>query len=531
LQGILRIMTRVRLTIQAAAAWIRTCFHTFVFAAYPVLLVMGANAGIVPLDGRVLARSVAVSIVTTLLLLLALRLVVPDLRARAAWLSFVCIAFMLYPAVGGTSMSPVLASVYTASSVAFATAVVRPWKVRTRRSAALNAGAVLVLGVNLYTFAPAFWHRAAWRPAADALIASVAASPGTVAPEPRGDIYYIVLDAFGRPDVLENRYGLDLAPFVAALRSRGFDVPERSQSNYSQTFLSLASSLNLSYLDPVAAAMADSNDRRVLHYLIQNNALMKLARRAGYRVIAIGSDYEATDRIAEADVCHCEQFGLHEVEATAVSLTPLRALPIERWTYGAHRRKVEASFQHLIDSSRLAGPKLVFAHILAPHPPFVFGADGGTVSNDTRIFSLADGDQPAGSPEEYAAGYRDQAAFVARRMLDVIDAILARPGPPPAIVVHGDHGPGARREWSDFRGDSGHESMGILAAYLFPANRRPVLPPTITPVNALRLVANRQLGTVLPMLPDVSYASTWKQPFQFEPISPAVPTTAKRNPN
>jgi hypothetical protein len=301
-------------------------------------------------------------------------------------------------------------------------------------------------------------------------------------------------------------------------------VPRRAQSNYAQTYLSLASSLNLSYLDPVVATMADSTDRRVLAHLIQKNALMSLARRAGYRVVAIGSDYGATERMDNADLCHCTQFGLHEIEATALNLTPLRALPITRWTYGAHRRKIESSFGRLREMRRPPGgePTLVFAHLVAPHPPFVFGPGGVPIEDRARLFAFHDGKEHFGSDDEYATGYRNQADYIATQALTAVDAILSSPGPSPVIVIQGDHGPGSISQWESLRGERGRDRLAILAAYRLPGSDPDAIPDHITPVNGLRLVANRYLGTDLPALPDTSYASTWDQPYRFEVIGSEV---------
>ena len=497
-------------------------FHTFVFAAYPLLIVLGANAGVLPMHWSVLFRALAVVLAATAVLLVAIKPLIPDLAARSSFLSFTFIAFNLYAGVGGTSVRPWHAAAYALISIGFALLMVRPWKARQHKTGLLNLGAVAVLLFYGYAITPAFTDRQEWKPAADALIERAAASPPPGATGQRPDIYYVILDGFGRPDILKSRYNLDLDEFVAGLKARGFDVPARAQSNYAQTFLSIGSSLNLSYLDAVATA-EESSDRRVLDYLIQNNALMKLARRAGYRVLAIGSDYAATEQLMSADYCHCEQFGLHEVEATAINLTPLRALPLNGWTYGGHRRKIEASLRHLREISSESGPKLVFAHLLSPHPPFVFRADGSAPDHGARMYNFLDGSQYPGSTEQYAAGYRGQAQFVAQQVLAAIDTILSRPGPKPVIVVHGDHGPGSTWAWDDLRGDKGRERMSIFSAYHLPADRPEPLAEDITPVNGLRIVANRYLGTSLPALPNVSFTSTWKQPFKFERLdAPAI---------
>jgi hypothetical protein len=118
-----------RPSLRAAGAWIGTTFHSFVFAAYPVLIVMGANAGVVPLDGSVLVRSIAVTTIVTSLVLRALKPFVPDLANRAALVTFVFIAFMLYPVAGGTSLHPGLAAAWALSSIAVSLFTIKPWNV------------------------------------------------------------------------------------------------------------------------------------------------------------------------------------------------------------------------------------------------------------------------------------------------------------------------------------------------------------------------------------------------------------------
>ena len=66
---------------------------------------------------------------------------------------------------------------------------------------------------------------------------------------PYPDIYYIILDAYARSDMLKSIYSTDNSGFLRDLEGMGFSVPSRAKSNYSQTYLSMASSLNLNYLD------------------------------------------------------------------------------------------------------------------------------------------------------------------------------------------------------------------------------------------------------------------------------------------
>ena len=66
--------------------------------------------------------------------------------------------------------------------------------------------------------------------------------------KPAPDVYYIILDAYSRDDILDEVYDYDNSSFLNELTNLGFYVARCSQSNYAQTQLSLASALNLDYI-------------------------------------------------------------------------------------------------------------------------------------------------------------------------------------------------------------------------------------------------------------------------------------------
>jgi hypothetical protein len=108
--------------------------------------------------------------------------------------------------------------------------------------------------------------------------------------------------------------------------------------------------------------------------------------------------------------------------------------------YPAHRERVLFSFDQLGKVAKQPGPKFVFAHILSPHPPFVFDAQGRPIQ-PTRSYSIGDGDDYRGSWEEYRQGYAGQVQFVDQKIEQTIDRILSNRQAP--IIIQGDH---ARRE-------------------------------------------------------------------------------------
>lgn len=120
------------------------------------------------------------------------------------------------------------------------------------------------------------------------------ASPSTDAALP--NIYYIIVDGYGRSDVLKDLYGADNSDFITFLERRGFFVATDARSNYSKTILSLASSLNMRYLDDVVQTQGvESTNRQPLIHMIQDSEVRRTLEAAGYRTVGFETGYPPTE--------------------------------------------------------------------------------------------------------------------------------------------------------------------------------------------------------------------------------------------
>ncbi len=508
---------------------VKTVGHSFVFASLPILMVVAVNIGDTPPERGFTSALVCAWGLAASAMFFS-RIFGGSLAARSAWLSALIILLSSYSTIlqgfpgsraGMLHEHPAFAGGYAAAAIAIACAVRRPWDQRTHRTPMLGA---LALAMFTLSFAPAAWHAARsavgpWRRATTEFTSIP--RPLVAASGPTRDVYYLVLDGLGRQDVLQDVYGVSLAALRLELERQGFYVPTRSRAPYAQTMLSLAATLNMNYLDSIAATIGqESKNRYPLAALLKGNTMMAVARASGYRVISVGSEFAPTSDFDDADNGPAPD-GLSDYQQTALAMTPLAALPLDHWTYKAHGRNVVRQFSKLDElASNATAPKFVFAHILVPHPPFVFASDGSVPRRQSSWFTPHDGDFFRDVPETYVPGYAEQVSFVATLLRKFVQKVSEHPGPAPVVVIMGDHGPGSQLRWEDPAATNMTERMSVFSAYRFPGIPPDRFYPTISPVNAARILANTYFGTSLPPLPDRSAFSTWSRPYDFLQLPP-----------
>jgi hypothetical protein len=331
----------------------------------------------------------------------------------------------------------------------------------------------------------------------------------------RPDVYYIVLDGYGREDMLAEVMGIDNSGFVAELERRGFFVAGRGRSNYSQTILSVASSLNSEHLHEPGQAASKLKPKQ-LHTMIKRSAAVRALKRRGYAFAEVPSGFGTTSPMEDVDrvLGPKRSGGLNEFEVMMIDLTPFRPLIDALFDrrvdmFERHRQTVLDAFENLPARPPGEQPWVVVAHIVAPHPPFVFDAEG-RMPAQTDAWSRFDGVAKVEDRSAYQRGYAAQLEYLNRRVLAVVDEILARSGPDnlPVIILQGDHGP-ASLYATGYDPAFIRERMAILNAYFIPPDVHCELYDTITPVNTFRVLFNGLFDARLPLAPDESHFSSY----------------------
>jgi hypothetical protein len=337
------------------------------------------------------------------------------------------------------------------------------------------------------------------------------------------NIYFIVLDGYARADVLSELYEFDNAPFISYLEQKGFYVASRSYSNYCQTYLSLAATLNLSYLNELADQLGpQSNSRGPLVQMIRHSRVIQLLKSRGYSLVSFESGYTGTE-IRDSDLYIDFMRSPSEFQNVLINITPLplllKLVP-NISPYTIQRNRILGAFRRLSNFSFKKAPFFILAHIMAPHPPFVFGK-GGEEIDPPYFYSTRDGSYLHGNEEvsiqSYIMSYRDQLSFVNEKIKVAIDSILAT-SPAPIIILQGDHGPRALTDFENPTATYNKEVMAILNAIYLPGGDYRDFYPDISPINSFIILMNHILGTNMKLLEDKSYFSTWGHPYDFVPL-------------
>lgn len=490
----------------------RFIWYPFLFAAYPVLGLLAANIG----NARPEAgfRPVAVAMLGAAILFGLLRLLTRDWHraafASAAWISLFAAYGHAYLWLQENASEYARTNLVAGASLLLAAAALfaatRP-KVRYEAwTAPLN---MVALALVVFPLGQIGWYELevhnAPSVAAESLVAPV---DGT-----KPDIYYIILDSYTRADTLQTAYRFDNSEFLGGLEAMGFEVADCSMSNYVRTELSLASSFNMNYLPVLNKRITpDSQARSPLWSLIRNSAVMGYVEGQGYETVAFATgfpwgEWDHADLYLEASPL---RGGLTEFEGLLLGTTAYRIAEDEGLvdtklaTFNRYRERSQFVLDTLPTLADREGPQFVFAHLIVPHPPFVFAEDGSR--SDSLSFLNAKDQYPA---DKYAKGYVMQLQFINREITRIAQEIIANSNTPPVIIIQGDHGP-----WLQ----SKDRRLTILNAYYLPGHADAVS-ETITPVNTFRTVFNLYLGgTFGELLPDQSYFSPVPNHFKFELI-------------
>ncbi|HLG91157.1 MAG TPA: sulfatase-like hydrolase/transferase [Candidatus Saccharimonadales bacterium] len=329
------------------------------------------------------------------------------------------------------------------------------------------------------------------------------------------DIYYILLDGYGRQDILKDNFGYDNSDFINELKKRKFYVADKANSNYAHTHWSVPSTFNMGYLNYLSNQVGEkSNNREPLKKLTHYNEVTKIYKSIGYKYASIGSywgwsESPASDINLIADnKTKSKILGIGLNEGTLVYLQTTALKPwVDTKLRGTLAARIIDAIEKTAKVPRVKEPTLSFTHLIIPHPPYLFDRNGAIKG----LTQLELDNQGFSDRSEYI----DQMIYTNKLTTELVDKIIKNSELPPIIIVAADHGPASTLSPSEFRQTDPNkmdvegikERMAILNAYYFPDNDYSKLYPGISPVNTFRLLLTQYFGQNFELLPDKSYLS------------------------
>jgi hypothetical protein len=492
--------------------------HPLLFGAFPVLFLFRQNLwGLTPAE---IALPLAATLAAIAALQLAGGLVTRRPRKVGVVLSLVALLFFSYGHVwrvvsdGQGRVLGIDADVVLGAASVLLVGLVTIASVRTTKPLNVLTGVLNVIALaTLATVAvplgaELLQNRATAATPADGVDGLEAATT----PKRKPDIYYLVFDRYAGARTLQELFGYDNRELLDFLHEQRFQVADRARANYQATVPSLASSLNMRYLDWIADSMKGrSNSSLPMYDAIRSSEVARSLQQRGYRYVHIGSRWDVTRSSPIADVSIRNDA---TTEFTRVFFGSTALLPAMRHgvlSLGetdrpeAARRVTLKQLHQIVDMRRMSGPKFVFAHLGVPHPPYVFDRDGAAID-----------EQPLGVPPK-ARAYLEQLRYTNTWIKEIVTQLLDVPAAErPVIVLQADEGPypsfgyEAPNPWWTATDEKLRTKFRILLATYMPGVEAGTY-PSMSPVNLFRVIFNSYFGTKLELLPDESYVPTDKR--------------------
>ncbi|XZF12854.1 hypothetical protein ACTHGU_13785 [Chitinophagaceae bacterium MMS25-I14] len=316
------------------------------------------------------------------------------------------------------------------------------------------------------------------------------------------NVYFLLFDEYASSYSLQHDLGFDNSDIDSFLVQKGFSIQHHSRSNYNYTYFSMASVLQMSYLEKIKKPRSvDLRDYNVCAGWIRNNQAVQTLQHAGYdfynytffeiagRQPIINDGFlTVKSRLITANTLY-DRFMHDYMQFFRSAATNEKETAATYFKFDDYNNGIVSRVQRIVDSP-LVHPRFVYAHFAVPHSPFYYNAAGERLRADSAIAASV-----AVNPQYY--WYNVQRAN--KDIRDVVTAILAKESGHAVIVIMGDHG---------FRGktksnDPQAKFRNMNAVY-FPDHDYNTLYDSVSNVNMFRILLSKVTGNSYSLLPDSS---------------------------
>ncbi len=313
------------------------------------------------------------------------------------------------------------------------------------------------------------------------------------------DVYFLLFDEYASSLALKEQYNYDNSPLDSFLTDQGFHINKQSNSNYNLTVFSMASVLNMSYIEGLKdGGRILSQDYTNAYQLIRDNKVIGLFSAEGYDI----KNYSIFDLAGQPTIAWQSFLPLKTRLLTARTLAErlarhtnsllARYLGIKYFVVREYMKYYSGNEAFLkavaLEAEQKSSrPRFLYAHFIMPHFPYLIDSAGHRKS-DERIYEE--------SNTNPASAYLNYLPYTNKRLEDLV--LHIRQGDPNAVILLcGDHG---FREWATTQSPP-FQFQNLNAVY-FPDHDYSRWDGRISFVNQFRIVANQLFHADYPMLKD-----------------------------
>ena len=311
--------------------------------------------------------------------------------------------------------------------------------------------------------------------------------PDALAEKP--NVYHIILDEYTDNEILMKEFNYDNEKFLKFLNKNGFYVPNKSFSTWESTPDELSLILNMDYPQVNKGWISDAYES------LNDNEVMSIFSDQNYSIIETESMVRWKN-FSNVDTKVCFDGHLYSEFFDEVMRKSIIRYFLEHYHNDTRRDMIKCAFNELSQTVEQNNePRYVFAHIVVPHPPFLFGPNGESVTpNNREVSGLQTWDNPQ--------GYINQLVYATSQVSIAIENIVKN-DPNAIIILQGDTGTfSGIDDVSKRKMDDIYQVHSILYAIRIPDVNNS---ENMIPVNTYRIIFNNYFGTNYEYLEQHSY--------------------------
>jgi hypothetical protein len=351
------------------------------------------------------------------------------------------------------------------------------------------------------------------------------------------NVYYLLFDRYTSPDALKSIYNYDNSKLMNFFADQGFVSRDQAYSNYPFTQQSISSTMSMSYLSDLEAQFKDDAGKFQTAFpyrsIIRDPPAAQVFKQNGYNYNQVSSWWDFTRFGVKADDDPTKSFRLRilgltfwltDLERDIFNRSALSSILQKGITFGSvtiikydqdrnprqnFHAQVDAIQQIARNSKTQTKPQFTFAHVLSPHDPYIFAADGSDATYN--------GDRTDQDIDEYTK-YTNQLTYANTQIEQIIKTIRTQ-DPTAVIAFQPDEGSYPKQfrgglsedhyfDPKDLSDTEMRQKFGITTAYYMPGLDKTTVKNDLTSsVNMFPFILNNYLGYNISYLPECNFSA------------------------